>query len=231
MLSISSSSRLSSSTSLSRIASPSAMALLSSSISSAALLRFCFASPMDLSHHPFCSASAADCFFKRSISSSMSCLTLAKGSLAISVERAVNAALRSKLPLLRSKETTICRLFMSLATGKCLRTLRRCRKPGGDPASSASAAASTASMASSLEATASATCNLTACWANRIVAPDVFSETAVLRMSSAAVRADSSSARVLDRTSHVLALSLHIFESSIRYSWSSRIVADTTVSC
>mmetsp|Transcript_123423 Transcript_123423/g.345551 ORF Transcript_123423/g.345551 Transcript_123423/m.345551 type:complete len:253 (-) Transcript_123423:738-1496(-) len=179
---------------------------------------------MALSHHPLWLASLAASCSKRSMSSWMRTLTLAKGSAAIFEAKAMSKVLRMERPWAVNRSTTAC--LPSVGAATCAWTWTK-----AGAASASSAAASMASMDPGLRATSLAKRTETACWAKRIVAALVFSETSPLMMPMACASVASSSERTRERWSQVRALSLHISESSLVYSLSCINTAFTVESC
>mmetsp|Transcript_71109 Transcript_71109/g.196346 ORF Transcript_71109/g.196346 Transcript_71109/m.196346 type:complete len:317 (+) Transcript_71109:669-1619(+) len=225
--------------SVSRLASSSIIRPFSSSISPAARSLLCFASAVPLSHQPFWLASLPASCSKRWINSWMSCLTLANGSAVTRLASDVSKVLWRRSPWLRSMSATACcgpsdctARCVDSKDGCCCRAAAGwpgaiCNNAGGTPASASSAAASTASMALGSLATASATWTLAPCCMKRMVAADVLPLTQSLTVPTTDVSVASSFARTSERWSQVFALSVHICERSLRYSWSSRSVAAT----
>mmetsp|Transcript_107905 Transcript_107905/g.315479 ORF Transcript_107905/g.315479 Transcript_107905/m.315479 type:complete len:247 (-) Transcript_107905:817-1557(-) len=170
----------------------------------------------------------------------MSFLTFAKGSAATWLASEVRRVLLSLSPRAFSSSATCrctpaspgCLPFCAARNATCLSPLFSsplCTSAGGAAAwSAASASTSIASKAAGLCATASASRTLTPRCTKRTVAAEVLPATKPWTMPMAAVSAESSSCRVRERWSQVLALSEHMRESSPRYCWSSRSVADVT---
>mmetsp|Transcript_121243 Transcript_121243/g.387406 ORF Transcript_121243/g.387406 Transcript_121243/m.387406 type:complete len:391 (+) Transcript_121243:1030-2202(+) len=165
----------------------------------------------------------------------MSCFTFANGSSAILLARAVKSVLLSFTPFMRNKDS-MAFLPASLApraaatTGATATRVRWRRAVASKEvfgSSACSTSASIADMALLSAATAFARRKLTPAWANRMVAPEVFSLTMVFTMVTACVSACSSSARILVRESYVVAFEAHMPESLVAYSLSSMRIAAT----
>mmetsp|Transcript_15336 Transcript_15336/g.39537 ORF Transcript_15336/g.39537 Transcript_15336/m.39537 type:complete len:233 (-) Transcript_15336:769-1467(-) len=157
------------------------------------------------------------------MSSWMSVLILAKGPLpVILLASAVRRVLFSSLPL-------PIRRSLIMSTPSRFGALCADTWMSAGASSASSARASRPLMVSGSRAKVSARRTLTPCWWKRTVRALVFVFTWSFTMPIACVSVESSSWRTLERWSHVCALSLHISESFLRYSLSSRSVASTVL--